>query len=55
MSVKAAPAAALRRLRDVLRIICKPRFLAATTLSPTPRMNHTGIPRLRKIKDVKMQ
>jgi len=30
MSVKAAPAAALRRLRDVLRIICKPRFLAAT-------------------------
>jgi hypothetical protein len=49
MSVKAAPAAALRRLRDVLRIICKPRFLAA------PRMDHTGIQRLRKIKDVKMQ
>jgi hypothetical protein len=34
MSAKAAPAAALRRLRDVLRIIRKPRFL------PQPPCRH---------------
>jgi hypothetical protein len=34
MSAKAAPAAALRRLRDVLRIIRKPHFLGPPRLSP---------------------